>query len=101
MIWSRNDLEQQVEELFAGHRFLVVSNREPYEHVWVKSRIEVRRPPGGVVTGLDPVMRAAGGTWLAVATGNADREVVDEKGRVGRPADGGWPGSKAGSIRGR
>lgn len=94
MIWSRNDLEQQVEELFAGHRFLVVSNREPYEHVWVKSQIEVRRPPGGVVTGLDPVMRAAGGTWLAVATGNADREVVDEKGRVGVP-----PGEESYTLR--
>jgi trehalose 6-phosphate synthase len=85
MIWTRGDLEGLVKELFSGHHFLAVSNREPYEHVRVGSRIEVRRPPGGVVTGLDPVMRATGGTWLAVASGDADRVVVDGSGRVKVP----------------
>jgi len=85
MIWTKSDLEALVKRLFSGHRFLVISNRQPYEHVQVGPRIEVRRPPGGVVTGVDPVMRAAGGTWLAVAGGSADRKVVDASGRVKVP----------------
>jgi trehalose 6-phosphate synthase len=85
MIWTRGDLESLVKELFGDHRFLAVSNREPYEHMWVGSRIEARRSPGGVVTGIDPVMKAAGGTWLAVASGGADRQVVDKAGKVRVP----------------
>jgi trehalose 6-phosphate synthase len=81
---------------------IVVGNREPYIHVrrvrepnwWsrllgAKSSEEVTwiRPASGVVTALDPVMRACGGTWVAHGSGNADREVVDEKGRVRVPPD--------------
>jgi trehalose-6-phosphate synthase len=77
MIWTRSDLEKLVGELFGDHRFIVVSNREPFEHIRGETGIEVRRAPGGVVTGINPVMKAAGGTWLAVASGSADREVVD------------------------
>ena len=94
MIWTQKDLEGLVRKLFAGHRFLVVSNREPFEHVWNESRVEARRPPGGVVTGINPVMVATGGTWLAVASGSADREVVDGKGRVRVP-----PGEEAYTLR--
>jgi trehalose 6-phosphate synthase len=94
MIWTRSDLEKLVRELFADHHFLVVSNREPFEHIRAKSKIEVRRPPGGVVTGINPVMEAAGGTWISVASGNADREVVDRQGRVKVP-----PGKESYTLR--
>lgn len=64
---------------------LVVSNREPYIHVRGKSGIEVRRPASGLVTAVEPVMRACSGTWIAHGSGSADREVVDSYDRVGVP----------------
>ena len=45
------------------------------------------RPASGLVTALDPVMRACGGTWIAHGSGSGDREVSDAKGRVQVPPD--------------
>jgi len=82
---------------------IVVANREPYIHVhrvrerhglWarlrgLRSRVEITwiRPASGLVTALDPVMRAWGGTWVAHGSGSADLEVSDSKGRVRVPPD--------------
>ena len=49
--------------------------------------IEWMRPASGLVTALDPVMRASGGTWIAHGSGNADRETADARGRVTVPPD--------------
>jgi trehalose 6-phosphate synthase len=40
-----------------------------------------------MVTALEPIVRAAGGTWIAYGGGTADRLVVDEKNRVALPPD--------------
>ena len=84
-------------------RLIVVANREPYIHVrktqpakgvwnWLRSRhetsdVEWTRPASGLVTALDPVMRACGGTWIAHGSGNADRETADAQGRIKVPPD--------------
>ena len=84
-------------------RLIVVANREPYIHVrrrrnarglwnWLRGRketegIEWTRPASGLVTALDPVMRACGGTWIAHGSGSADRETADARGRVRVPPD--------------
>jgi trehalose 6-phosphate synthase len=47
----------------------------------------VQRPASGLVTALEPVMRACSGTWIAHGSGNADREVVDAQDHVGVPPD--------------
>jgi hypothetical protein len=39
--------------------------------------ISVKRPAGGVVTAIEPVMRACSGTWIAHGSGSADAQVVD------------------------
>jgi trehalose-6-phosphate synthase len=86
-----------------GTRLIVVANREPYIHIrrrrdargiwnWLRGRketegIEWTRPASGLVTALDPVMRACGGTWIAHGSGNADRETADARGRVKVPPD--------------
>ena len=44
--------------------------------------IECRVPASGLVTALEPVLRACDGTWIAQATGDADRETVDERPRA-------------------
>ncbi|MBN1282344.1 MAG: trehalose-6-phosphate synthase [Proteobacteria bacterium] len=63
----------------------MVSNREPYVHNWREGKISVSRPASGLVTAIDPMLRASRGTWIAHGSGNADRSVVDEKGRVKVP----------------
>src|SRR5688572_3110919 len=81
-----------------GTRLIVVANREPYIHIrrkrnargllnWLRGRKETEgiawtRPASGLVTALDPVLRATGGTWIAHGSGSADRETADEFGRV-------------------
>ncbi len=45
------------------------------------------KPASGLTTALDPVMRACGGTWVAHGSGDADREVADERGRVAVPPE--------------
>jgi trehalose 6-phosphate synthase len=68
-----------------GEPLFVVSNREPVSHVRSKGGITAQIPASGVVTALEPVMRACGGTWLAHGSGNADWEVADARGRLGLP----------------
>jgi alpha,alpha-trehalose-phosphate synthase [UDP-forming] len=68
-------------------RFILVSNREPYEHVRGVAGIEVRQPAGGLVSALDPTMRRIHGTWVAWGSGTADRETADGLGRVRVPPD--------------
>lgn len=70
-----------------GQAVIVVSNREPYIHVRQGDSIEVRRPASGVVTALEPIMRACSGTWIAHGSGSADREVVDRHDRVAVPSE--------------
>ena len=49
--------------------------------------IEIQRPASGLVTALEPVMRACSGTWIAHGAGSADREAVDQYDRVMVPPE--------------
>ncbi len=76
--WSAGRLRQVLRENLHGESLLVVANREPYIHE--KSEIGPPRtvmPASGLVTALEPVMRACSGTWIAHGSGSADRETVD------------------------
>ncbi|MEX2180176.1 MAG: trehalose-6-phosphate synthase [Gemmatimonadaceae bacterium] len=75
-------------------KFILVSNREPYEHVHGPSEMEVRRPAGGLVSALDPTMRRVQGTWVAWGSGSADAESADESGRLQVP-----PGEESYTLR--
>jgi trehalose 6-phosphate synthase len=66
----------------SGDQVIVVSNREPYIHEHGDSGIVVKRPASGLVTAVEPVMRACSGTWIAHGSGGADRIVVDAGDRV-------------------
>lgn len=73
-------LEQAFREHFSDRSFVVVSNREPYEHRWAEEvgEMRVRVPTGGLTSALDPLMQALGGTWVAWGSGEADAAVVDD-----------------------
>jgi trehalose 6-phosphate synthase len=85
--WNPEALRKLLRTQLAGERVLVVSNREPYIHTRHEDRIEVHRPASGLVTAVEPVMRACSGTWIAHGSGTADREVVDRNDRVRVPPD--------------
>jgi trehalose-6-phosphate synthase len=85
--WTAERLRVFVRGRLDGRRLYVVSYREPYEHFRSGSGIDWRRPASGLVTALEPVLRACDGTWVATATGDADAGAVDENGRVRVPPD--------------
>lgn len=66
---------------------ILLSNREPYEHVHGPEGVKVRQPAGGLVSALDPTMRRTHGTWVAWGSGSADRESADASGRLQVPPD--------------
>ncbi|MGZ8779982.1 MAG: alpha,alpha-trehalose-phosphate synthase (UDP-forming) [Thermoanaerobaculia bacterium] len=66
---------------------VVIANREPYAHEWTDAGVVVQRPASGLVTGLEPILRASGGTWIAYGGGSADREHSDRMGRVAVPPE--------------
>ena len=84
---SRESLQQHLRRRLRKHQFVVVSNREPYQHVYRDGRITWRQPASGVTVALDPVMRASRGLWVAAASGDADAAVTDRNGLVAVPPD--------------
>ena len=85
--WVPESLRAILREDLRGDEILIVSNREPYIHVKRDSRVVVQRPASGLVTALEPVMRACSGTWIAHGSGSADRQVVDSHDRVMVPPE--------------
>ena len=85
--WSAETLRAILRNDLKGEEVLIVSNREPYIHVHRDKRIEVQRPASGVVTALEPVMRACSGTWIAHGGGSADRETVDATDHIRVPPE--------------
>jgi trehalose 6-phosphate synthase len=85
--WTPDALRAILHGELRGDDVIVVSNREPYIHQRRGDQIEVQRPASGLVTALEPIMRACSGTWIAHGSGSADREVVDRHDRVAVPPD--------------
>lgn len=86
-IWTKENLQALIKENMSDYAFIVVSGRQPYIHVFNKGRIECQRGTGGVVTALDPIMRACNGLWVAYGNGDADSKVTDASGKVRVPPD--------------
>lgn len=93
-IWSPQRLRAALTQHLEGERIVVLANREPYIHERNSEGIRVLHPASGLVTALEPVMRACSGVWVAHGSGSADREVVDEHDRLRVP-----PGEESYSVR--
>jgi trehalose-6-phosphate synthase len=87
MVWNKKSLKDLIREKIGDHKFIVVSNREPYIHNYDAKGIQCITPASGMAVALNPVMMACGGTWIASGTGDADKEVVDEKDHIQVPPD--------------
>jgi trehalose-6-phosphate synthase len=88
-LWTAERLRVSVRNKLQNKPLFVVSNREPYMHVFNdKDRsVGVIVPASGVVTALEPVLIACDGTWIAHGSGSADREAVDAEDRLRVPPD--------------
>jgi trehalose 6-phosphate synthase len=86
--WAPDTLRAVLHNDLRGQEVIVVSNREPYIHVRGEAgsgALSVSRPASGLVTALEPVMRACSGTWIAHGGGSGDRETVDKHDRLDVP----------------
>jgi trehalose 6-phosphate synthase len=79
-LWTPERLRVSLQTKLNGDALFVVSNREPYMHVYDEKEHAIRMlvPASGLVTALEPVLQACEGTWVANGSGNADREMVNE-----------------------
>ena len=86
--WGPDALRRILRHDLKGDEVLIVSNREPYIHTRRKDNvIELQRPASGLVTALEPIVRATSGTWIAHGAGNADRDTVDKHDHVMVPPE--------------
>jgi trehalose 6-phosphate synthase len=93
--WTAERLKQILNRHLHGEKIVILANREPYIHQRAADGgIEVQHPASGLVTALEPVMRACSGVWIAHGSGNADWETVDSRDSVRVP-----PGEESYHIR--
>jgi trehalose 6-phosphate synthase len=84
-IWTPDRLKEEVKKVLPNKVLIVVSNREPYMHVHAGKEIKCIVPASGMVTALEPILKACGGLWIASGTGDADKETVDKHDKIPVP----------------
>jgi trehalose 6-phosphate synthase len=83
--WTPQALRQVVRDHLRSAQVIIVSNREPYIHNFnADHHPVVQVPASGMVTALEPIMRACSGVWVAHGAGTADRETVDRNDQAAR-----------------
>src|ERR1700690_148143 len=86
--WTPQALQQVVHDHLNSAQVIIVSNREPYIHNFDANHEAFwQGPASGMVTALEPVMRACSGVWVAHGAGTADRDTVDRYDRIRVPPD--------------
>jgi trehalose 6-phosphate synthase len=85
--WTPERLAVHMKNKAGDGKIFVVSNREPYVHVRKGRETVCIVPPSGLVTAIEPVLRACDGVWVASGSGNADAQNVDEFDRLRVPPD--------------
>ncbi len=86
-LWTAERLRVFQQATLEDSRLFVVSNREPYEHVYRNGVVETMVPASGLVTAMEPILRACAGTWIAHGGADADHETVDANDRLRVPPD--------------
>ncbi|HEV8286268.1 MAG TPA: trehalose-6-phosphate synthase [Chitinophagaceae bacterium] len=84
-IWTPERLNEEMKQVLQNKMMVVVSNREPYMHVHAGKEIKCIVPASGMVTAMEPILKACGGLWIASGSGDADRETVDANDKVQVP----------------
>jgi trehalose-6-phosphate synthase len=86
-LWTPERLKEFVRIKLNQRSLFVVSNREPYMHLRKGKKIERIVPASGLVTAIEPILKACGGMWIAQGAGDADRETADSSGKLRVPPE--------------
>ncbi|MGE0090462.1 MAG: trehalose-6-phosphate synthase [Bacteroidales bacterium] len=86
-IWTPERLKVEMENLLQNKKFIVISNREPYMHIHEGKKIRCIVPASGMITAMEPIIKACGGLWIASGTGDADKETVDKNDKIQVPPE--------------
>ena len=86
-IWTPERLKVEMGNLLHNRKLVVVSNREPYMHIHNGKGIQCIVPASGLITAMEPILKACSGLWIASGTGDADRETVDKYDKVEVPPE--------------
>ncbi len=92
--WTKARLRRVLNEHVREQSLVIVANREPYIHDETPDGVIIRHPASGLVTALEPVMRACSGVWIAHGSGTGDRRAADAQGRLMVP-----PGEESYRLR--
>jgi len=86
-IWTPERLKVEMENLLENKKMIVVSNREPYMHIHDGKEIKCIVPASGMITAMEPILKACSGLWIASGSGDADKETVNKHGKVEVPPE--------------
>jgi trehalose-6-phosphate synthase len=86
-IWTPERLKVEMETLLEKRKMIVVSNREPYMHIHEGKEIKCIVPASGMITAMEPILKACSGLWIAAGTGDADKETVNKYSKVEVPPE--------------
>lgn len=86
-LWTSERLALEIPRLFGDSRLCVIANREPWIHNRLGRTIEVVSPASGLVTAVEPIVRACRGLWIGHGSGSADRETSDKRGMLRVPPE--------------
>ncbi|MDD4615784.1 MAG: trehalose-6-phosphate synthase [Alphaproteobacteria bacterium] len=87
-MWSSEALFRFVREHLPSEQIISISYRQPYAHKKAPDGgLTWMTPASGLVTAIEPIMKACGGTWIAVAMSEADRLAADQNGALMVPPD--------------
>lgn len=82
---TANDFVEFIEKNLQNKKFIVAIQSEPYQHVITPDGIKVEKHAGGASELMNAILMKIGGMMVAMARGNADAMVVDEKKRISMP----------------
>ncbi|MBI4403465.1 MAG: trehalose-6-phosphate synthase [Deltaproteobacteria bacterium] len=80
--WTVGRFRSEVQRLFGGTKLCVIANREPCIHNRKGTTVETLFPASGLVSALEPIVRASSGLWIGHGSGTADRETADKNGII-------------------
>lgn len=84
-ITTNASLLELIAKKLKSRKLIIVSNREPYAHLFKGDQITAIRTAGGLTTALDSIARAFHATWVCHGGANADFKVVDSQNLVSVP----------------
>lgn len=73
-----------------NNRLVLISNGEPYAHKIKNGQTVCKKLPGGLTTGLDPIMQKDKGLWIAWGRNENDFKVVNNENKVKVPDKDGY-----------